>query len=99
MTADRPAVPPPGSAAIFPLPVLTAAGGAPELAGLILHGDGRVTIAHRGAGLAVRLGPDDAAQLGMMLLALSGELAARRREAAEAAGADLARIVHEAGNG
>jgi hypothetical protein len=88
----RPAVPPPGTAAVFPLTVLTAAGGDAELSGIIVHGDGRLTIAHRGAGFAVRLDGETATQLALMLFAMGGDLLGKEKAAADGAADALARI-------
>jgi len=92
---DLPACPPPGASAVFPLPVIAASGGGANLSGLIVHGDGRVSIAHRGAGLAVRLAAEDAAALALLLWQLAGQIAERDQHAADAADAELNRIVAE----
>jgi hypothetical protein len=92
---DLPAVPPPGTSAVFPLPTLAASGGAPNLSGLIVAADGRLTVAHRGAGLAVRLAPEDCSALAILLWQLAGQLAGQRQIAADAADNALDRIVKE----
>ncbi|MBB3899968.1 hypothetical protein [Roseococcus suduntuyensis] len=90
---DHTTLPPRGESAVFPLPPMTATGGPPELSGLVLSGDGRLTVAAHGVGLAVRLEAEDAAQLALMLWQLSGRLAAERTEAAERAGDALDAIT------
>ncbi len=95
---DNPPIPPPGMSAVFPLPIVASAGGKPELSGLIVAGDGRLTVAHCGAGLAVRLGPEDCTALALLLWQLAGQLAERDRCAAAAADAALSRITEERRN-
>ena len=90
---ENPPVPPPGMSAVFPLPIVASSGGTPELSGLLVAGDGRLTVAHCGAGLAVRLAPEDCTALALLLWQLAGQLAERNRAAAEGADAALARIV------
>jgi len=86
---------PHGSSAAFPLETLMAGGGSPELSGLVVTPDGRIAIANAGHGLAVRLSPEDAAGLAMLLWGLVPHLAAARDAALDAADAALARIVSE----
>jgi len=92
---DLPAVPPPGTSAVFPLPTLAAAGGAPDLSGLVISADGRLTVAHRGAGLAVRLAPEDCSALAALLWQIAGTLAEQHQQAADAADTALNRIMQE----
>ena len=86
---------PRGASAVFPLPTLAAGGGAPGLSGLVVASDGRIDIATAGAGLAVRLSPEDAAALAMLLWQLVPHLAAARDAAVDAADAALKRIGSE----
>lgn len=93
---DLPPLPPPGHSAVFPLPVLAAAGAPPVLSGLILAPDGRLTVAASGAGLAVRLAAEDAAALALLLWQLADKLATEASAAADAAAGALDRITREA---
>lgn len=90
---DLPAVPPPGTSIVCNIPVMAASGGPRELSGLIVNGDGRLTIACNGAGLAVRLEAEDATALAILLWAIAGQLANAEQKAADAADAALNRIV------
>lgn len=92
---ESPPGPPPGMSAVFPLPIVASSGGSPELSGLIVSADGRLTVAHRGAGLAVRLAPEDCSALAVLLWQLAGQLAERDQLAAGAADAALDRILQE----
>lgn len=92
---DTPALPPPGMSAVFPLPVLASSGASVELSGLVIAADGRLTVAHRGAGLAVRLEPEDCTALALLLWQLAGQLTERRQNAVGAADAALERIMQE----
>lgn len=98
MRPDLPAVPTKGTNLLLRTGTYTAAGGSPDQTGLIIAPDGRLAITTAGAGLAVHLGPADLVQLGLTMIQLGHALAGREAEAAAAAGADLARIVGEAGH-
>ena len=90
---DLPAVPPPGTSIVCNIPVLAATGGPREMSGLVISGDGRLTIACNGAGLAVRLEAEDCTALGLLLWQLAGQITAAEQKAADAADAALNRIV------
>lgn len=92
---DLPAVPPPGTSIVCNIPVMAAAGGPRELSGLIVNGDGRLTIACNGAGLAVRLEAEDCTALALLLWQLAGQITAAEQKAADAADAALSRIIEE----
>jgi hypothetical protein len=92
---DLPAVPPPGTSIVCNIPVLSAAGGPREMSGLVISGDGRLTIACNGAGLAVRLEAEDATALAILLWQIAGQLANAEQKAAAAADAALNRIFEE----
>lgn len=92
---DIPAVPPPGTSIVCNIPVMAASGGPRELSGLIVNGDGRLTIACNGAGLAVRLEVEDATALALLLWQIAGQLADAEQKAADAADTALNRIIEE----
>jgi hypothetical protein len=74
----------PGFSAIFRLPVLAARGGTKNTSGLLLSLDGRLTLAVENEGLVVRLGLEDCATVGVLLLQLAEKLAAEERAADDA---------------
>ena len=92
---DLPAVPPPGTSIVCNIPVMAASGGPRELSGLIVNGDGRLTIACNGAGLAVRLEAEDCTALALLLWQIAGQLADAEQKAADAADTALNRIIEE----
>lgn len=95
-TPTTPRLPTLGEQLVFFAPVLTAAGGPPELHGLALSGDGRLTIAAHGSGLAVQLDPSDASALGVLLLRLASQLATQQAATVEAVDEALKRITSKA---
>lgn len=92
---DLPAVPPPGTSIVCNIPVMAASGGPRELSGLIVNGDGRLTIACNGAGLTVGLEAEDCTALALLLWQLAGQITAAEQKAADAADAALSRIIEE----
>jgi hypothetical protein len=92
---DLPAVPPPGTSIVCNIPVMAASGGPRELSGVIVHGDGRLTIATNGAGLAVRLEAGDCTALALLLWQIAGQITAAEQKAADAADTALNRIIEE----
>jgi hypothetical protein len=80
---DTPLLPEPGRAFLLPANVIAAFGGSPNVSGVFVSHDGRITIASNGAGLAVRLEPEQCQALGAVLWALGERLAGEQTKAAD----------------
>lgn len=96
---DHSPLPKPGEVVGYQLPTIAAGGGDADATGVFLARDGRLTIATCGQGLAVRLGPPEAAGLALLLWQLAGTIADDHASAAAEAAAHLARIQEGARNG
>jgi hypothetical protein len=93
MKPDLLTAPPPGYSTVFALPVMAAGGSTPDLTGLVIASDTRLTVAVRGEGLTVQLDALDCITLAMILIQLADRLAAEERAAADSAHVVLERVA------
>jgi hypothetical protein len=74
-------LPEPGRAFLLPTGVFAAFGGSPQVSGLAVSHDGRITLAINGGGLAVQLDPEQCMALGAVLWALGERLSGEQPKA------------------